>query len=221
MRQRLQTSTKPKSPSNPEPGPKAERVESTRTDDSKAVALASSGTVYPRASRVETRAQTWVQATLIFTVGLLLLYIMAFPRPRMTREQVAREREFVELRLTLAEMRAVIADYRADHGAWPGNGTGGASDASRFESQIMLATNVEGESAANVAPTHPLGPYEPRGVPTNPINGLSNVRFLAAEEAWPPSADGGSGWIYRPATGEIRANCIGVIFGTTRRYWDL
>lgn len=178
-------------------------------------------TVYPRASLSEARAQTWAQATLLLAVGALLVYIAAFPRPRITREQVARERELVELRLTLGEMRAVIADYRADHGAYPGHGPRGTLDPNRFESQITLATNTEGEPAIAVAPSHPLGPYEPRGVPKNPVNGRNNVRFLAADEPWPNAADDGSGWIYRPATGEIRANCRGVIFGTTQRYWDL
>lgn len=134
---------------------------------------------------------------------------------------VGKERAIAELRWTLMELRAVISDYKADHGAFPGRAPNGSSDPGWFERQLTLASNRSGETAENSQPTHPLGPYEPGGVPKNPITELSSVRFLAANEPWPAAADGSTGWTYRPATGEIRANALGTAFGTGRRYWDL
>jgi hypothetical protein len=55
----------------------------------------------------------------------------------------------------------------------------------------------------------------------NPLNGRSSVRFLAAAEPWPLDGDDSSGWLYRPATGEIRANSPGKSSWTGTRFLDM
>jgi len=47
------------------------------------------------------------------------------------------------------------------------------------------------------------------------------VRFLGVNEEWPAEPDELSGWLYRPSTGEVRANCRGFVHGTQRRLYDL
>jgi hypothetical protein len=55
----------------------------------------------------------------------------------------------------------------------------------------------------------------------NPLNRRSNVRFLSSTEPWPLEGDDSSGWIYRPATGEIRANSSGTSSWTGTRFLDM
>src|SRR5206468_481529 len=100
----------------------AERVEGTRSPRVGAGERLPSATTpaWGRANRAAARAQVWVQLTLAFVVAALLVYLASHPRLRSSRALISQEREVVDLRLTLEELRAVIADYRADHAAFPG-----------------------------------------------------------------------------------------------------
>jgi hypothetical protein len=55
----------------------------------------------------------------------------------------------------------------------------------------------------------------------NPLNQRSNVRFLSRTEPWPLEGDDSSGWLYQPATGEIRANSPGTSHWTGTRFLDM
>lgn len=180
---------------------------------------------YPSARAGQDRAQFWVQVTLYGLVTLLILFAIALPLPGPRRTAALAERRFVELSLTLSEIRAVLADFRTDHGTYPGQGRDGRGDPALLVDQIARPTDSNGnviqEHEFGGRPERVRGPYRNGGVPANPVNGLASVRFLRAEEAWPAHGDGRTGWIYRPSTGEIRANLVGRAFPATRRYIDL
>jgi len=180
---------------------------------------------YPSARAQQDRAQFWVKVTLFVVVVGLVLFSIALPIPGPRRDAASAERRHVEVRLVLAEIRAVLADFRADHGIWPGQGLDGRGDPALLSDQLVRPT---GRHGAVLAPAEGggriervLGPYTAAGVPANPINGLTSVRFLRADEPWPSEADGLTGWIYRPATGEIRANLAGRAFPSAPRFLDL
>lgn len=172
-------------------------------------------------SRQEARAETCVQFTLFVVVFALCWFALSVPRPRTTRAVLEAERAFVELRLTLSELRAVIADYRADHGVYPGASGDDLRDPHWFEREWQRAIErTSGPDAGEDQPRLP-DPYDLGGIPPNPINAQASVRLLSPHEAWPGAADGSTGWVYQPATGEIRANCLGKAFGSQIPYWDL
>ncbi len=47
-------------------------------------------------------------------------------------------------------------------------------------------------------------------IPTNPFNGRATVTIITDDEPFPTEADGSSGWIYKPATKEIRLDRQGM-----------
>jgi hypothetical protein len=180
---------------------------------------------YPPAARARDRAQAWVRVTLFLVVSVLLFFCVGSPAEREGTHlaEVQAERRLVETRLALAELRAVLADYHADHGRWPGQGAREVS-ARLLHEQLSLPTDRAGRVLIWQQPRQrtqaTLGPYRD-GVPANPSNGLATTRFLAADEAWPAEADGTTGWIYRPATGEVRANTPGRASPQAPRFYDL
>jgi hypothetical protein len=180
---------------------------------------------YPSARASAERAQLWVKATLFVVISGLLYFCIALPIPGPRREVAQLERQFGEVQLVLSEMRALLADFRADHGIWPGQGRDGYGDPSLLQDQIAQPTGHDGvvlrTPPAGGRPERARGPYRNGGVPPNPVNGLSSVRFLRADEPWPDEADGRTGWLYRPATGEIRANLPGRAFPSAPRFMDL
>lgn len=180
---------------------------------------------YPQARAPGDRAQMWVRLTLFVVVLALLIFSIALPIPGPRRDVAASERRFVEVRLGLSEIRAVLADFRADHNTWPGQGQDGVGDPGLLTDQLVRPTGRNGVVLAN--PTgggrleRALGPYRRDGVPANPVNGLTSVRLLRADEPFPDDGDGLTGWLYRPSTGEIRANLAGRAFESAPRYVDL
>ncbi|MCY2959226.1 MAG: hypothetical protein NTY35_03590 [Planctomycetota bacterium] len=155
----------------------------------------------------------------------LLIFAIALPIPGPRRDAAAVERRLGEVRLVLAEIRAVLADFRADHGIWPGQGRDGVGDPVLLADQLAFPTGRDGAVLAHPASGGRLervrGPYRDGGVPANPVNGLASVRFLRADEPWPAEGDGRTGWLYRPATGEIRVNLPGRAFAAAPRFLDL
>jgi hypothetical protein len=180
----------------------------------------------PRPGRAST--ESWVQITLCVIVAALLLVVAAVPRPAPPHDDAV-DRRTRELRLALADLRAAIADYELDHSTWPGHPPdpleldGRESAAARFERQLTGTTGRRGEPLASGPDeaTPRFGPYLPFALPADPINGLATLRVLGADEPWPERADGTTGWIYRPATGEIRANAVGTADATGVRYDQL
>ena len=56
-------------------------------------------------------------------------------------------------------------------------------------------------------------------IPVNPFNGLNTVEILADAQAFPANADDSHGWIYKPATSEVRADNTGTN-ENGKRYYD-
>ena len=74
--------------------------------------------------------------------------------------------------------------------------------------QAMSSSNANGQTAARGTAGYPYGPYLSK-IPANPFNHSDAVQVLANDEAFPAAADDSCGWIYKPATGEIRAGNTG------------
>jgi hypothetical protein len=121
-------------------------------------------------------------------------------------------------------LRAAIGEYRLDHGVWPCAGANEqpSTAASRdLVRQLTAYSDLTGNTSDRSDSDHPFGPYLDAHVPANSILGVASVRVLGESEAWPATADESTGWIYRPSTGEVRANCRGAVPSSSLRYYDL
>ncbi len=182
-------------------------------------------TARPSLTRPARPAEPLVQVMLCIVVAALLLLVIALPMSGESASDVQQTSSVAELRSTLDALRSAIGEYRYDHGRWPAQEAGDVPLdvlASRFETQLTQSSDAAGATSAEREPDYPFGPYLPgAALPANPINGLANVRVLGPLEPWPLEPDATSGWIYRPATGELRANCRGDAVALGVRFADL
>lgn len=175
----------------------------------------------PAPSAGRGKGEPWVQVTLCLIVASLML-VIAKPDPAPRGERVLGE-EALLVRRALGELRGAIAGYRLDHGVWPGLAPGAwaqgcdSASAEWLERQLLRATDPAGDEV-DASDARIFGPYLRSALPANPRNGLATVRILAPGEPWPDPPDGSTGWIYRPETGEVRANCPDAVPGDGIRY---
>jgi type IV pilus assembly protein PilA len=106
-------------------------------------------------------------------------------------------------------LRNVVEVYAAQHNGTPpgylnGDTTNTPTNAS-FAAQLTNATNVSGQTNPTPTALFPFGPYLP-AMPLNPFNDSSTATVLANSDSFPEEAPGDTGWIYKPATKEIRIN---------------
>lgn len=169
-----------------------------------------------------------------FVVGVTMtaLGAMAVPRPepepaitRILPATIEREQALVR---ALETWRAALQSYREHHAVFPGFQPGragalmhGPLDESRIVPQLVLSTDAWGNTAAIGMSGFPHRPCLSNGAPVNPVNGLATLRVLDADDAFAATADGATGWVYKPSTGEIRLNAPGSVAVTGLPYWEL
>lgn len=56
-------------------------------------------------------------------------------------------------------------------------------------------------------------------IPVNPLNHKATVQVLADGDPFPANGDDSHGWIYKPATAEVRADCGGAD-ESGKRFYD-
>jgi hypothetical protein len=170
-------------------------------------------------------AQAWVQVTLCVVVAALLWFVISLPRRTAAVDDASRLAAARALHVALQKLRGAVSDYRFDHGEWPASSLAERGGWPERPAPACAGPASSGD-ASPCGATQPgehlqLDAYLDGRVLVNPIDGLSTVRILADQEDWPSSADDSSGWIYRPRTGELRANCRGCVAGGSLRYFDL
>lgn len=106
----------------------------------------------------------------------------------------------------LRTMRTQISLYKLHHnGAFPGYVAGVLKDVATATGQLEGTSAADGTYTTAKKPSgiYIHGPYL-LDIPSNPFNGLSTIVFSTdfATDAGTVS----SGWLYNPATGEIRLN---------------
>jgi hypothetical protein len=154
--------------------------------------------------------------------------IMAVPDLDLPRTDMVGMAQVTQLQYKMGVYRQSLEDYREDHNFYPGYGAGqkgcwerGELSAEVYRRQLMQRSTELGLTNVNDSSRFPFGPYLSIGMIKNPVNGLDTVRLLRDDQDFPADPDGATGWLFKPATGELHANCDGVSAVTGISYFDL
>jgi prepilin-type N-terminal cleavage/methylation domain-containing protein len=163
------------------------------------------------------RAFTLVEI-LIVVVLLAILALVVIP---MVSGSVMSARESA-LAHDLHMLRRYVLIYTAQHlevaPGYPDGDRAQAPTEPAFFDQLTMASNPAGQTAPVGTPGFERGPYMMK-LPVNPLNHKSTVEVLADGAAFPANGDDSHGWIYKPATAEVRADCGGSD-GNGKRFYD-
>jgi general secretion pathway protein G len=112
----------------------------------------------------------------------------------------------------LRYLRIQIAVFKAQHRdvppGYPGGDRTAAPTETAFLDQMTMNTNEACATNSVATTTYKFGPYLSK-MPSNPINGLSAIKFVADADDLPAPDDTTYGWIYKPKTQQIIANSTG------------
>ena len=163
------------------------------------------------------RAFTLVEILIVVVLlGILALVIIPMVSGSVTS---ARESAVAH---DLNMMRRYVLIYTAQHlevaPGYPNGDKTAAPTEQAFVDQITLSSNAGGQTAPIKTPGFPRGPYM-QFLPVNPLNHKSSVQVLGDGDAFPANGDDSHGWIYKPATAEVRADS-GASDASGRRYYD-
>lgn len=108
-------------------------------------------------------------------------------------------------RQMLERVRTAIEYYAFQHDQQlPGN-AGGVWSAQNLLDQLMLATDIDGDTAQVGTPGFPFGPYLTDDIGANPFNDLADLIVVGPGEAM-GAANDQSGWVFFAESGAFRAN---------------
>jgi prepilin-type N-terminal cleavage/methylation domain-containing protein len=115
-----------------------------------------------------------------------------------------------------------ILIYQSQHlevaPGYPNGQTSGDPTEQAFIDQATLSSNSAGQTAAIGTSGFEHGPYM-QMLPLNPLNNKRTVQVLGNGDNFPADGDNSHGWIYKAATGEIRADSTGAD-ANGKRYYD-
>ncbi len=149
------------------------------------------GYARPRTATRSTRyAFSLVELVMVVTI---IGIIAAIAVPRMS---AATSRATANaLQATLTNVRKAIDCYYAEHGKYPGYTPGtDTPDGDKFVDQLLMYTNVAGETKSTYGNPYLYGPYLRKPFPVNPTNNLDTVHVKAMPADADP-AEGSVGWV--------------------------
>lgn len=105
-------------------------------------------------------------------------------------------------------IRSALDFFKVQHGdTYPGYPVGGGTPTEALTvNQLTLASKKDASTAAVGTSGYTLGPYLRNGVPANPFNNLKTVKIIADGATFPSAGDDTTGWVFKPQTGEFKAN---------------
>lgn len=147
----------------------------------------------PRRARPHRRAFTLIEVMIAVTV-LAILAAVVIPEMNLSTQD-AKE---ATLRKNLHVLRMQIELYKLHHLGLPPTGLAQLA-------QLTTPTNAAG-ALGPAGLEYPFGPYVSPGIPPNPFTGANTIRRLTGPALTAASEAADAGYLYRPATGEIRAD---------------
>ena len=153
------------------------------------------------------RAFTLVE---ILIVVVLLAVLAVVVLPLVAGSSISAKES--ALALDLQMLRRYVLVYKSQHleiaPGYPDGDTTQTPTEQTFIDQITLSSNSGGQTAAIGTLNFPRGPYLMK-IPVNPLNHKDTIQVLDDAANFPVNADGSHGWIYKPATSEVKADCGG------------
>ena len=133
----------------------------------------------------------------VLIVVVIMAVLAATIIPQFTSS--AKDARESSAKFNLHTLRSTIDMYKLHHrGVLPA--------ADKINDQLTKATSETG-TVGTPGPSFPYGPYIQGALPNNPFNNLNTVtEYTAATAPVAADATGTSGWLYRPATGDIWIN---------------
>ena len=133
---------------------------------------------------------------------LLMLAGMAVP----SFTDTIGDAEVASAQSMLSRLRTGVDFYNLQHlDDFPGE-VSGAWSAANFENQLRLASDIDGNTAAQGTAGYPFGPYLTEPIPANPFNGLATIMVIAPGGSF-STPDDSTGWIFWADTGAMKINC--------------
>jgi prepilin-type N-terminal cleavage/methylation domain-containing protein len=155
----------------------------------------------------------------ILIVVVLLGVVATVIVPTIGRSSTTAKESVLLVDLNL--LRRFIPVYTGQHLEIPPGYPAGDRSASptgqAFFEQATLSSDRQGRTAARGTPGFPFGPYL-SNIPPNPFNRRTTVEMVEGGASFPETADDSHGWIYKPVSGEIRADCKGADVKGVRYY---
>lgn len=106
----------------------------------------------------------------------------------------------------LARMRTSVDFYALQHQEnFPGESSGGTWSAATFRDQLRMASDLDGNTAAQGTSGYPYGPYLTEPIPANPFNGLDTITLVQPGGSF-LGPDDSTGWVFWADTGAIKIN---------------
>ena len=154
---------------------------------------------------------------LIVVVLLGILSVIVIP---MVSGSVISARESA-LAHDLQMLRRYIVIYKGQHlevaPGYPDGDTTQAPTEQAVIDQMTLSSNADGQTAPEGTPGFERGPYVMR-IPANSLNKKATIQVLGDAEVFPANADDSHGWVYKPATAEVRSDSTGTDDAGTSYY---
>jgi hypothetical protein len=113
-----------------------------------------------------------------------------------------------DLRIIRMQVTLFRTHHRGVPAGYPDLDESAAPTEAAFMAQMTSKTQANGDAPADGQTDGVYGPYF-SSFPVNPINDKSSVNVIADNADFPDAASGSDGWVYKPATLEVRADCIG------------
>ena len=155
----------------------------------------------------------------ILIVVVLLGVLAAIVIPSVAKSGTAARESTLATHLSM--LRRFVLIYKSQHRevapGYPDGNTSAAPTDDAFRAQATLSSNASGVTAPRGTVGFDYGPYLSK-IPTNPFNNLDTIQMIADGAAFPETADGGSGWVCKPSTGEIRPGNTGTDESGTAYY---
>jgi prepilin-type N-terminal cleavage/methylation domain-containing protein len=156
----------------------------------------------------------------ILVVVVLLGILAAVVIPAIANSSISAKQSALATDLQL--LRRFVLVYKFQHRevapGYPGGDITQTPTEQTFIEQATLASNANGQTAAQGTQGFNRGPYVMK-IPVNPMNGKSDVQMLGDADNFPANTDDSHGWIYKAATSEIRADNSGTD-SNGKRYYD-
>jgi prepilin-type N-terminal cleavage/methylation domain-containing protein len=156
----------------------------------------------------------------ILVVVILLGILAAIVIPTIAQSSTAAKESALATDLQL--LRRFVLIYKCQHRevgpGYPNGDTSQAPTEQGFVDHATLASNAAGQTAAPGTEGFNRGPYMMK-IPVNPLNDSSDIQMLGNSEDFPANGDNSHGWIYKAATGEVRADSTGSN-ANGKRYYD-